>query len=163
MKERASFKPADAVEQAPVDNRPLFAKVGDKFNNMEILSLMKGDLSKVPNFTARCKEFTASWIGKRSLDQVNKDIMQNLEETLLVPDELKDVQIYGELDPVSFLLQLLETDLHDEMMNIITFIPKYRGDDDNNFGAMMKDNVTIFVTAVLRELNDGFEGDFAKV
>lgn len=161
-KERASFKPADAEEQAPSDNRPLFAKVSDQFNNMEILSLMKGDLSKVPNFAKRCQEFMTNWMGKRSFNQVNKDIMQSLGETLLLPDELKEVQIYGELDPVSFLMQLLEADLHDEMMNVITVIPKFQGSDEE-FGEMMKNNVTIFVTAVLRELNDGFEDDFAKV
>jgi len=31
------------------EEKPLFAKLGEKFQPLEIMALMKGDLSKVPN------------------------------------------------------------------------------------------------------------------
>ena len=54
MKERASLKPASQQEeeqpaQAKLepDYRPIFQQLSEVFNNMEVLSLMKGEISKV--------------------------------------------------------------------------------------------------------------------
>jgi hypothetical protein len=45
------------------EDKPLFAKLGETFKPMEVLALMKGDLSKVPDLAKRCQEFLKSMIG----------------------------------------------------------------------------------------------------
>lgn len=121
---------------------------------------MKGDLSKVPNFAKRCQEFTATWMGNRSIQQVHKDILKSLNEILLVPDALTEKT--EEFDPVALIMQLAEDDLSQEMIEIFKFIPKFEGSDEE-FGQIMKERVTKFVTALVCELADGFDGNYADV
>jgi hypothetical protein len=52
------------VQQSP--EKPLFGKLGEKFNPMELLSIMKGDITKVLNIANRMKEVLTQMIGGQS-------------------------------------------------------------------------------------------------
>ena len=55
--------PVQQQQQSDTEEKPLFAKLGEKFNPMEILSILKGDISKVPNISQRSKEIVNGLVG----------------------------------------------------------------------------------------------------
>lgn len=117
-KERAPIQPADKViaekvvaakvEQpaAAKDDRPVFQQLAEVFNNMEILTLMKGDLANVKDVAKRCQEFLKKLMGSRTTKQFAKECVTQISECLLVPDSLID-QV-GDFDPIESCSEILD-------------------------------------------------------
>ena len=135
------------------DDRPLFAKLGETFKPMEVLALMKGDLSKVPDLAKRCQEFLKSMIGSQNPAKFSQESCEKIHDMMITPDDL----ISDEFFPTDCVLSIMEEHLP-RMMN---YIQTFSGSDEQ-FAEAMKDMVTDLVTVLVIELESGF-GNFADV
>jgi hypothetical protein len=118
---------------------------------MEVLALMKGDLMKVPNLTARCQTFLKTLIGNKQADQFFKEASQKICDVLIVPDEL--------ISEDFFAIDCAEEIILEHLPKLINSVLTFRG-DDAAFAELIKDRVTDLVSVLVIELESGF-GNYA--
>lgn len=66
---------------------------------MEVMALMKGDASKVPNLRSRLQGFVKSY--NLNNPAIMVEIEKFLEDNLFVPDDL--IELLEELDPITMV------------------------------------------------------------
>jgi hypothetical protein len=117
---------------------------------MEILSIMKGDITKVPNVGKRSKEFVTQLLGNQSRGQFVKESIERLSPLLYVPEEVKE-SVFEEFDPVLCAIDVIELNLK----RIVNSILDFEG-DDQGFYEMMKDVSERFIAEWIDETEGGF-------
>jgi hypothetical protein len=91
---------------------------------MELLAIFKGEISKVPNFAQRSKEFLTQLIGSQTRAQFCSEQFARLQPVLFVPDEVKE-SVFEEFDPVLCAMDVIETNVRQIFNSILDF----EGDD----------------------------------
>lgn len=135
------------------EDKPLFAKLGERFPPMEVLALMKGDLAKVPNLSKRCQEFLKSLVGDKNPTVFYKEACDAIENVLITPEDL----ISEDFFPTDYVTEVTK----EHLPRIMNYILNFQGSDEE-FVEAMKQKVTNFVTVMVIELESGF-GNSADV
>ncbi len=88
------------------------------------MAIFKGEISKVPNFAQRSKEFLTQLIGGQTRAQFCSEQFARLQPVLFVPDEVKE-SVFEEFDPVLCAMDVIENNVHQIFNSILDF----EGDD----------------------------------
>lgn len=131
---------------------PLFAKLSKKFQPLEVLQLMKGNLAAVPDLAKRCKEFVVELSAGQNLKSFYADCVSKLCGVVIIPDELKAKT--EEFDPTILIVEIVEQHLPKILQAIIEF-----EGDDKAFASEMEQYITNLVSVLAMELEEGF-GNF---
>lgn len=121
---------------------------------MELLSILKGEINKVPNIAQRSKEILTHLIGNQSRAEFRSEQFARLQPVLFVPDEVKE-SVFEEFDPVLCAMDVIETNVSRIFDSILDF-----DGDDTQFQEMMKKGAEKLIVDLIDELEGGFQNGF---
>ena len=121
---------------------------------MELLSILKGEITKVPNIAQRSKEILTHLIGNQSRAEFRSEQFARLQPVLFVPAEVKE-SVFEEFDPVLCAMDVIETNVSRIFDSILDF-----DGDDTQFQEMMKKGAEKLIVDLIDELEGGFQNGF---
>jgi hypothetical protein len=115
---------------------------------MEVMALMKGDASKVPNLRSRLQGFVKSY--NLNNPAIMVEIEKFLEDNLFVPDDL--IELLEELDPIT----MVQANFKAKVPSILNFVTTHVGSDEG-FVTLLVEKLSDLFGSIVSELRDGFE------
>ena len=131
------------------------AKMGEEFNEMEMMGMMQGSFAAVPNFAKRMQGVIRPDLPDRGQTREGRKVfvdkaLETLKEIIHLPEKTK-AAIYEEFDPVMLVNETLE----EKLPGLFDQFLDFEG-SDQAFVALMKKLLTEIIGKFISEIEDGF-------
>lgn len=136
--------------------------MGTEFQQMEMLTIIMGNLQQIKNFKERTQKVFKDILpeggdSKASRKQLVDKAIAGLKNNLTLPDESKDA-VLEQFDPVMIINEIVA----ERLPAFFDALIDYTG-DDAGFVKLIKTNCAEMVVKIIGEIEDGFTDGIADI